>query len=204
MTDGVAAAPGKEAEAALLVTETVASAPVKPDGEWESTHRPGLRFKLRKMSRMALVEAGRKVIDPKVPVVWIEDKQRDEPNPNDPDYKEELNRAAWTRSTTIVNTCLVLGTALISTPDDLDSIESTEWIEQLEFIGLEVPPGKYARYAAWVRYYALDDDELTDLVIHIQRFNGVVTEQDVQQAAEEFKSIETRDTDNQIQPQAAG
>jgi hypothetical protein len=205
MIDGVAAAPGKEAEAALQVAEIVGTntSTARPDDEWESTHHPGLIFKLRKMSRMALVEAGRKVIDPKVPVVWIEDKQRNEPNPNDPDYREELSRAAWVRSTTIVNTCLVLGTKLLHQPEELDALDSQEWLEQLDFIGIAVPEGKYSRYAAWVRYYALDDDELTDLVIHVQRFNGVVTEQDVQQAAEEFKSSETRDTDNQVQPQAA-
>jgi hypothetical protein len=203
MTEGVAATPGREAEAALQVTEQVASKVPAPDDEWESAHHPGLKFKLRKMSRMALVEAGRKVRDPKVPVVWIEDKQRDEPNPNDPDYREELQRAAWTRSITIVNTCLVLGTKLLDKPDYIDAIDSTEWLEQLDFIGLEVPEGKYARYAAWVRYYALDDDELTDLIVKVQRFNGVVTEQDVQEAAEEFKSIETRNTDPQVQSEAA-
>jgi hypothetical protein len=203
MTEGVAATPGKEAEAALSVVELVADAPVRPDDEWESIYHPGLKFKLRRMSRMALVEAGRKVMDPKVPVVWIEDKQRNEPNPNDPDYKEELNRAAWTRSIAIVNTCLVLGTSLLSKPEHIESLESDEWIEQLKFIGLDVPEGKYARYAAWVRYHALNDDELTDLILQVQRFNGVVTEPDVQAAAEEFKSIETRNTDNEVQSQAA-
>lgn len=186
----------------LRVVEEIVQAATKSitKDTWESEVRPGLTFKLRKMSRMALVEAQERIKEPKVPQVRIEDEDRWEPNPNSPDYRTALQDFLYERSVIIVSTCLALGTALGNVSQDIEGPDGEVWLEQLAITGLVVPPGKWARYVAWVRLYALDERELGQLTNAVQRYNGFVKEADVEAASDTFPSEPAGDTNREVSP----
>jgi len=96
---------------------------------------------------------------------------------------------------TYINTTLALGTALQDAPDDISLLDDDDWVERVAVAGLTVPTGKYNRYVAWVRWYLLGEDELTDLVRAVQIFNGVTMEAEVDEAVEQFPGDEERSTD---------
>jgi|SRR5262245_29592867 len=171
------------------------SAAAKQSNIWRSKDRPGLNFRLLKMARMVLVDAGNLIKDPEPPTTFIEEKQRSEPNILDPTYRAALREAQYQRSVTYINTTLALGTALQDAPDDISLLDDDDWVERVAVAGLTVPTGKYNRYVAWVRWYLLGEDELTDLVRAVQIFNGVTMEAEVDEAVEQFPGDEERSTD---------
>lgn len=186
----------------MAAVESVAekhSSPL-PFDVWESKLKPGLKFQIKKMSNLALLDAINRLPMPLPPKFFNTDKEVEEDNPNDPMFQEAIRQFNHSISILAINTRIVLGTVLLETPDDLPRPESDEWMEALTFIGLEVPSGRYARYAAWVRWFALDGSELTSLQNAVERFNGGTLEADVVQATEEFKSPEERDSNNGASP----
>lgn len=176
----------------------------QPTDIWASKLRPGLEFRVRRFSRLALIDAINNIPIPEPPKVFIEDKEVEEDNPNDPVFQREVHEYNQKISILAINVRIAMGTSVHKLPDDLDPPDGTEWPDTLEFIGLQVPTGKAARYAAWVRWYALDNDELVNLQNTVERFNGGTLEADVAIATEEFKSPEERDTDNGAPPTQDG
>lgn len=185
--------------AGTIATEQRAN---KPMDVWESTVRVGLKFKLRKMSRMALVEAQERLKEPKVPTVYIKDDDRYDPNPNDPDYVDALRDYIYNRNVLIICTCVALGTDLLEVGLDTDKPTDTDWIDQLAVTGFEPPANKWAKYVSWVRLYALDAEEIVELINSVQRFNGFTREADVETAVDTFPSEPERDTNRKIGTQA--
>lgn len=169
-----------------------------PD-KWASKYSPGLILKLHKVSRHAIVESHRRIVEPKVPVVWIEEKSREEPNPNHPDYIAAMREWALSTSIATVDTYIAVGTTLVEKPDYIDPPESDDWIDRLEAGGIVVDRSKkYFRYLSWVKLYAVaDDDDLSDLIRAAQRYNGLTLEDDVEEAMEGFKSDQGRDANTE-------
>jgi hypothetical protein len=128
----------------------------------------------------------------------IEDKGREEENPNDPDYKQALLDVSWKRGETVIAVYLTVGTSIISMPDTMEPMESSNWLETLAFLGVEVPDSKRARYLAWLKFYVLSDDDLTKLTQAVMRYSGVTLEVDVQEAQASFRSDTQGDTNNGV------
>lgn len=162
---------------------------------WEAPEKPGLKFRLKKFSRLILRDAVLKLPEPVVPVVYIEEKEREEPNPHDPDYLEAVNKYNVDVSFIAINSSIVLGTAVLTVPENMVGVDDDEWLAPLTIVGLPIPTDKHNRYLGWVKYYALDDDELIALSRASRRFNGYTFEENVEAAVEELKSDEKRDTD---------
>lgn len=177
------------------IVNAVNDTPVPVD---EFVSSSGLKFKLKKVSAMLISEAGRKVVRPHVPVVYIEDKQREEENPNDPDYIAAQREADWQTTILTINVTIAFGTVVIeeTIPKDIEHWDDTSWSDTMaELLDLEIPKGGRARYAAWIKFYALPDhQELLDLQRAIARFSGNVPEEDVTSAEDSFRNNEERDT----------
>lgn len=156
----------------------------KPD---EFTARNGLVLKLKKVNRLVVVEAGRKIPMPAVPRFFNEDKGREEENPSHPDYIEAVREANYNRGMMAVSVYLTLGTEIKSLPKELELPESLEWSQTMEELGIPIPGASKPRYVAWLKYYALDDDELTELTNKSMRFSGITLEEDVKEAQESFR-----------------
>lgn len=153
----------------------------------------GVVFKLKKVPNLLIAEASRRIKMPQPPVVFIEDKGREEENPNDPTFVAALREAQLQQGMMGVNVYITFGTELESVPDDVADWRSEEWSDDItEITGVPIPIKGKARYCAWIKYVALSDEDLTNLNMAIARLSGNIPEADVQEAEEAFRDNEER------------
>jgi hypothetical protein len=113
---------------------------------------------------------------PEPPVVYLEEKGRNEPNPNDPRYLAECERITTEQRLAIVDAMIMLGTEVVSVPGELFKPESDEWIEIVEYLTGETIPrdNKRLRQLYWLKYYAIQGaDDLIALERAIVKEMGV-------------------------------
>lgn len=105
----------------------------------------------------------------------IEDKDRVEENPNDPDYIRALQVHSIRQLELAVDVLLLLGTTLLTRPDGEQGPEDSDWYERLTDLGLEVNiENKSQRYLSWLRMYALArDDDMSEVVAAVISRAGV-------------------------------
>lgn len=126
----------------------------------------GIVLRLRDVPPYALQNAATKFPPPTIPVVYIEDKGREEENPLDPDYLKALQTHSVKQLELAVDVLLLLGTSLLTKPEGEEGPEDNEWHERLTELGLEVNvANKSQRYLSWLRMYALArDDDMSEVV----------------------------------------
>lgn len=147
----------------------------------------GIVFKLKRVNKLAVVDATKKIPLPKVPVTYIPEKNREEENPMHPDYIEAVEDAQFKRGMVSVAVYLSLGTTLDKLPNGVQSPTDTEWAEELTELGIDISEKPRSRYVDWIKYYALDDDELNELVKAVMRYSGATLEEDVKEAQDSFR-----------------
>jgi hypothetical protein len=158
----------------------------------------GVKLKIQKVNAFLIQEALGKVKYPEVPIVHIEEDDRDEENPNDPVYMQKVQDANALRNTTAINISVAMGTYCQRDwcPDGIDYVDGNVWPELMEYAGIDVPDKRLARYVAWVKYYVLEDhEELNKLMNAIAQYAGFVQEEEVQQAMESFPDSSERGDD---------
>lgn len=133
---------------------------------------------------------------PEPPMVYIESRGREEPNPDDPAYKQQFQRHRVKQSDLVSNVLFLYGTKIQHVPDGVPKVEDDDWLDLLKATGVEVDStNSYERYLAWLRYVVLaKSEDITNLVSATMRGSGT-TEEDVQQALETFRSDEERGED---------
>jgi hypothetical protein len=80
-------------------------------------------------------EASSRVPEPRPPTVFVDDKGREEENPNDPDYLRELERLDVERSMAAIDVIIMMGIDLVNedgTPYEID--ENGKWRKQLKML----------------------------------------------------------------------
>lgn len=192
------AAGGSAVDNAVAAVLALDSAVIASD-IWVSEKNPALKFKLKFVSRQLIKDAGSKYPEPKIPETWNEDKGRNEPNEQDPDYVEARRIYANNIGEVTQRLFLALGTEFQGTlSPGIMALDDDTWIEEIEELTeVQLPRKGRMRYVAWLRYHLLaDDDERLALNEAAMRFNGIVFERDVQKASDEFKSDETRQPDH--------
>lgn len=189
----------EEASATDLVevAAEVASKKGTEDGPLdEVTLSNGIVLKCRKVPPLTLRYAISALPRPTPPVIYREDKGREEENPEHPDYLEALNNWSERQNEVSLNVMLSVGTSIIDVPDGVWGPDDGEWIDALEAAGIEVKRGsEAARYLSWLRFYALE--EIKDLVrvsTVVAQLTGV-REEDVAEATESFPGREERSGD---------
>jgi hypothetical protein len=158
------------------------------------TSSTGIVFKLSKVNNLTIVEAGKKLKAPKIPVMFIEDKGRDEENPNHPEYVDALRDFQMEQGMLLVNTYLAFGTKIISSalPDDKKPIDDTEWSDDLkETLDIDIPIKGKARYLRWLKFHLLGDEDMNALARAVMQFSGRVTQEDVATAEANFRPDES-------------
>lgn len=129
---------------------------------------------------------------PKVPEVWIESKDRSEPNPNDPDYIAALED--WNERTSIrmLDAAIILGTYHETLPEGFPEPQSKAWASTFATIGIDIPKDGPERYLAWVRYRAAPTaEDISEILLATSRQAGV-TEEDAADAAATFRDSAQR------------
>ncbi len=162
----------------------------------------GVKVRLRKMSPVLLAAVATNVGqgEPQVPMVYNEDKERDEDNPLDPDYVAEHDRWAAGRGIRLMRALVAGATSLDHCPDDVMGHDSEEFADFLELMEIPLSPSTQGRYAQWVMYVGVQDQEqMADFSATLMRMAGA-REEDVAEAQALFRGDEERTTDNGVSP----
>ena len=114
----------KEAAEAVLASARQSQLP--EDGIIEKN---GLSIRIEPVPINLLDDVTSRIKDPKPPMVFIKDKDRDEPNPDDPDYLSALEDADNVRNRAAMDAMVLFGIDLI---DGLPENES--WIKKLKYL----------------------------------------------------------------------
>lgn len=152
------------------------------------TSKTGVKLKINKVNRLIVLDAVRKIRDPKIPMVYIETKNRSEENPNDPDYLQAKQEADLDRGMTTINVYLAFGTKPTFIPENKEGPEGQTWSVDYNEVGLDIPQGGRGRYVAWLKYYALLEEEVNDLSLMAMRYSGATLEEDVAKSTTNFQS----------------
>ena len=161
--------------------------------------RNGVVLKLNRVKRSLVKDAANSITPPTVPVVYIEEKDRTEENPGDPGYVAALRMYNSKIGDIGTSVYIIFGTSIKSKPDDVPNLED-DWDVDLHEIGITVPKiGTKARYYAWMKYVAIDDEqEMLSLSLRVMVYSGLVTEEQVQEVEATFRSNEERVSDKRL------
>ena len=151
----------------------------------------GIMIQTKPLSQDAIRRTIGVVPKPKIPIVFIESRDREEENPNDPEYLDALEKYNTEILTRVYKTMLVLGTHCHTVPSNEYLPESDEWIQLLAVAGVEAKfENQFERYHEWLTLYActsqFDYNHLTSV---LYRRVGVM-EKEVIDAIEFFQRIE--------------
>lgn len=185
---------GNSAEAIRSAAAAAENKPIK-----EFTLSNGIVLSIKAVPPQALRAAASKEKAPKPPTVYIEDKGREEPNPNDPDYLDSLLVYQANQVYRVVNVMMLLGTKILHLPEDILHPDSDEWYEPLQALDIDVPlENKSVRYLSWLRLYAIETAYDMRDIMQLLTVKSGVTEIEVQKAVDAFRSQQKRGADSDV------
>lgn len=183
------------------ISPAVAEAKARRDGKKvkigeETELSTGVRVKLKRVPQGLIEEVVNRVKDPKVPVYFDPEKEREMPNPSDPDYLNAKAQAERDRSVAAIETIVLFGIELL---DGLP--EDDDWLTKLKFMArrglfdideydLDDPLDKEFLYK---RYIALSDE---DFIMISSTVSGAIDEEEIRKARQSFRDDALRDGDN--------
>lgn len=160
------------------------------------TSSKGIVFKLKPVASSLIMEASRKLRPPPVPTYWNEADERELENPAHPEYIAAMNDFNMQRAAIVGTAQMGFGTEVISIPDGIEPWDSEAWATEFEeALEITIPTRGKARYASWLRLYALTDTDHGNLMRAVQRISGGVAEDEVKTAEDSFRNTEERRTD---------
>lgn len=187
-----ASAPLSPKDELTVALDQAAEAPAEPFTEYKTVN--GVTLTVRAVPSFAMRAAALRVPRPAPPMVYIESKDREEPNPNDPEYTYALERWEQAQIEAVNDVILALGTKYVSVPEDVPSPQDDTWIDVLQELGFEIPGSPTQRYIAWLKYIVLSERDLALLMINIVRLSGV-SEVDVARQVMAFRRNAQRRAD---------
>lgn len=174
------------------MSEQVASNPAvqvkKEQGTGVHMTKTGYRVRIGSFPAMLAQQVMAKIQDPPVPTYYNADKEREEPNPNDPDYLRALDAANQERGNVAVDAAVLFGVELLDGLPD-----NNRWIQKLNRLGIEVNTEDEVEVEfSFLKFIVFSDQ--ADLAILMQRTG--VSEEGVAVATNMFSGSEERDTDS--------
>lgn len=166
----------------------------------------GVVFRIVDVPTLAFDQIKKKLAQerPKVPVTYIVDKDREESNPNDPDYLAAMEMYDARMAEELIDMAMILGTEIGEIPKGFPSPTDDSWTKKLVVLGIEVPPAteKERRYLAWMKLCAAPTlKDIQALILASCRGAGV-TEEDVVDASAVFPSRAARRTNRRTRAKA--
>lgn len=171
---------------------------VKRNSAGPYTTERGIVLKYYKVSADLVRKAYSAIPVPQPPMVYIESRNRQEPNPHDPGYLHSLNAYSNETQLAIHTIYLMRGVEIATLPPGVPGPDSSEWYEGIEDVIGGVPQGATARKTAWLLYYALNDTEKDEVLEDLMKFSGLITEEKVQEALDSFRSNGVEKTDSEV------
>lgn len=158
----------------------------------------GVVLRKKVYSKLLLKRVHDQFPSPKPPRVFLEEKGREEENPNDPAYLEAVERHASDLGERMIDAAIIKGTEIVSVPDGFSRPEDTEWQEENAAMSIEVPQSRAMRYLFWVKYEAAPaDDDMVKLLRELLSMHGV-TEEAVATEMDKFPGETARSEDPQV------
>jgi len=171
------------------VSENPAVVVAKRTGDSAGVHvtMTGYKVRIAAFPELLMRQAILEIKNPPVPLAWNEDKERDEPNPHDPDYLQALAEAEEKRNQAGLDAALLFGVEL------LDPLPTDDrWLRKLSKLGIQIDAeDEIEKELAFLKYMVFTASE--DLAILMRR--TTVTGEGVAQAVESFRGDAQRDTD---------
>lgn len=141
---------------------------------------------------------------PTPPKVFIEEKGREEENPNDPAYLRLLEELETQQNLAINDLFLAWGTEVLSVSEGYFTPEQDDWIVMVEFaqnitgknIHIE-RDDKVKRYLNWLRFYALETGGDIAIATRLPMELAGIREGEVEEVMESFRSLPERGIDTQ-------
>lgn len=155
----------------------------------------GFRARLVPVPAVLLDQIGTLIPDPEPPMQYIEDKDRHEPNPYEPNYLKELKKAYERRSRATLDAFVMFGIELVDKipPDE-------EWVPKLRFMekrgALDLSAYDLSdtleREFVFKNFIAVSSSDLT----RVAMLSGV-SQEEVRRAAESFRRSDEGSTDSE-------
>lgn len=165
----------------------------------EVTLSNGIVLRAKSVPPALIRRVVRAVPEPEIPVVWIEAKQREEPNPNDPAYLAAIAKMHEARLLADQKVRLGLGTEVVSVPEGMFRPEDDGWILQLRAVGVEPKlDDPTVRYVEWCELYAMTEYADVANVSTCCYRKGGIFEPEVMAAIASFWGPQTRGADNGV------
>lgn len=167
----------------------------------------GIVLTLKPIAPFMITALSKEFEPPPPPKVFLEEKGREEENPNDPAYIRELERLNEASNLAMNDLVLALGTAVKSIPEGYFPPEDDSWIEQVEYafsvVGQDIKierEDKIRRYLHWLRFYALETLVDTSMATSLYWSLVGIAEGEVAEALDSFRNIPKRGADSVSAP----
>jgi hypothetical protein len=165
----------------------------------------GIVLALRDVPPLAVRQANLAIPIPDPPSVYIEDRDRHEDNPSDPDYLAAVEDRDTIVYQAGVNVALVMGTSCESVPDGHFRPEEDGWIEELDAGGIPVDTSTEARrYLNWLHLYALRTSDDLRRVTYSALVRAGLLEAEIAAAVASFLSVARQRPDHGSGPPGPG
>lgn len=152
-------------------------------------------LKIKPVPKFFIFDVTARITKPKPPLVFIENKGREEENPDDPDYQEALEKWVINVASAGNDVALLRGSEIESIPERIPGPDSEDWKNEMEVLGLPMIKNARARYLTWVKAIAAPLDRDINLLLgEIGRLTGV-SEKDVEDAVARFRRLASREAD---------
>lgn len=155
------------------------------DGDGVVTFSTGVRVRLHPVPPGTVQEARAAIKLPKVPTWTNPDKNREEPNPNDPDYLDAVTAAHAQMRQAVEEVALMFGIELVDgVPDGGDWERNLRWLEKrgrINLAGYDLSD-PVDREFLYKKHCVLGNDDW----VHIHRLLGISREE-VDDAASNFR-----------------
>jgi hypothetical protein len=185
---------GRDDEITRVVVEAVDENEERERGDIV-TLSTGVRLKVKPVPKHFIFDVTSRLKRPKPPIMLIEGKGREQENPDDPDYQEELEQWVADVANAGNNVAILRGSEIDHIPDEVIGPDSEDWKSEMELLEIPMIENERARYLSWVKAIAAPlDEDIFLLLEEIGRLTGVA-ESDVAQAVERFRRLTTRETD---------
>lgn len=128
----------------------------------------GVRLEARPVPPLLFQRVASRFSFPEPPVVYIEEKGRNEPNPNDPAYLAECKRIEEEQRVAMLDAAIMMGVRVVEIPEGIPSPDDDDWVGAVEYLtGERVPSdSKPIRVLMWLKYYAA---QTADDLIRIEK-----------------------------------
>jgi hypothetical protein len=157
----------------------------------------GIILGIKNIPPLLINSVSNSIPEPDMPVTYIEEKDRDEPNPNHPAYIKAMEKRDAELNLATINLILYAGTELKHLPKGIPGPDEDDWVLLAEMAGIHFDPtNKIQRYLAWLRSYALATLKDLEQAQTLPLMLAGVTEVEVAKIENSFRGGEERGTDS--------